>query len=48
MEGRDIAVPAVFVVRSDRSIAWKKVGEDMSDRPNAADVVAHARDASAR
>lgn len=48
MEGRDIAVPAVFVVRPDRAIAWKKVGEDMSDRPSAADVVAHARDASAR
>jgi hypothetical protein len=48
MEGRDIAVPAVFVLEPDRSIAWKKVGEDMNDRPSAADVVAHARDASAR
>ena len=46
MAGRDIAVPSVFVVRADRSIAWKVVGEDMTDRPRAADVLAHAKDAA--
>jgi hypothetical protein len=46
MAGRDIAVPSVFVVRKDRSIAWKTVGENMTDRPKAADVLAHAKDAA--
>lgn len=33
MKGQDIAVPAMFVVLSDRSIFWKKVGERVTDRP---------------
>jgi peroxiredoxin len=43
MKGRDIAVPSVFVVRRDRSIAWSKVGEDMTDRPSASEVLDQAR-----
>ena len=43
MKDRDIAVPAVFVVRRDRTIAWKKVGEDMTDRPSAAQVLEQVR-----
>ena len=34
MEGRDIAVPATFVVRQDRTIAYTYVGESMNDRPS--------------
>jgi peroxiredoxin len=47
MQGRDIAVPSVFVVRHDRTIAWKKVGEDMTDRPSAGEVLEQARRAAA-
>ena len=46
MKGKDIAVPSVFVVRSDRAITWSKVGETMADRPTSADVLAHAREAA--
>ena len=46
MQGQDIAVPAVFIVRKDLSIAWKVVGENVPDRPKAADVLAHAKDAA--
>ena len=35
MEGRDIAVPAVFVVNRDRSIYFRYVGENQADRPSA-------------
>jgi peroxiredoxin len=47
MQGRDIAVPSVFVVRRDRTIAWKKVGEDMTDRPSPSDVLEQVRSAAA-
>jgi hypothetical protein len=47
MRGRDIAVPSVFVVRRDRTIAWKKVGEEMTDRPSAGEVLEQARRAGA-
>jgi peroxiredoxin len=43
MQGRDIAVPAVFVVRADRVIAWKQVGEDMTDRASPRDILAQVR-----
>lgn len=33
MEGREIAVPATFVVLPDRRIAWRYVGETQADRP---------------
>lgn len=48
MQGRDIAVPAVFVVRADRGIAWKQVGENMTDRASPAEILAHVRDAAAK
>lgn len=47
MKGQDIAVPSVFVVRRGRTIAWKKVGEDMADRASASDVLEQARKAGA-
>ena len=33
MQGQAIAVPAVFIVMPDRSIAWRYVGEGAADRP---------------
>jgi peroxiredoxin len=33
MEGQVLAVPATFVVRSDRTIAWRYVGDAVPDRP---------------
>ena len=39
MEGRDIAVPATFVVTQDRKIFWKKVGESMTDRPSNEEIL---------
>lgn len=48
MEGRDIAVPAVFVVARDGTITWKHVGESITDRPPAVLVLAKAREARAR
>jgi peroxiredoxin len=50
MEGREIPVPAVFVVLPDGLIFWRKVGESVSDRPSNAqilDVVDRALEASA-
>jgi peroxiredoxin len=46
MEGRDIAIPAVFVVRPDGVVTFRKVGESMTDRPSAKEVVAAARAAA--
>jgi alkyl hydroperoxide reductase subunit AhpC len=39
MEGRDIAVPAVFVVLPNGTIFWKKVGENMADRPSSSEIL---------
>jgi peroxiredoxin len=47
MKGRDIAVPSVFVVRPDRTIAWTKVGESVTDRPTPDAVLAQVRAATA-
>lgn len=33
MEGQVLAVPATFVVRPDRTIAWRYVGDAVPDRP---------------
>ena len=33
MDGEDIAVPATFIIKQDRSIYWKHIGETMADRP---------------
>jgi peroxiredoxin len=40
MKGRDIAVPSVFVVRGDRTIVYRKVGETVGDRPTPDEIVA--------
>jgi len=45
MAGKDIAVPAVFVIRSDRVISWKQVGETVDDRPSSATLIARVREA---
>lgn len=34
-----IAVPSMFVVRPDGSVAWSKVGEDVGDRPALRDLL---------
>lgn len=39
MEGRDIAVPAVFVVLPNGTIFWKKVGENVADRPTNSQIL---------
>lgn len=33
MEGQALAVPATFVIRPDRTIAWQYVGDTVPDRP---------------
>jgi peroxiredoxin len=33
MQGQTMAVPATFVVRPDRTIAWQYVGDAVPDRP---------------
>ena len=35
MEGQSLAVPATFVIRPDRTIAWQYVGDTVPDRPPA-------------
>jgi hypothetical protein len=40
MWGRDIAVPSVYVVRQNHTIAFHKVGETVGDRPSPDEVVA--------
>ena len=47
MEGRDIAVPAVFVIQRDGRIFWKKVGESIRDRPTPAEIIVMAEKAMA-
>jgi peroxiredoxin len=39
MEGRDIAVPAVFVVLPDGRIFFRQVGESLADRPSNAQLL---------
>ncbi|APR75285.1 Hypothetical protein A7982_00631 [Minicystis rosea] len=38
MAGRDIPVPAIFVVLPDGTIFWRKVGESVADRPSVAEL----------
>ncbi len=40
MQGRDIAIPAVFVVLPRGTVFWKYVGESMSDRPGTDEILA--------
>ena len=46
MEGRDIAVPAVFIVDRKGAIRFKYVGESMTDRPSIDDLVREAQKAN--
>jgi peroxiredoxin len=39
MEGREIPVPAVFVVLPGGRIFWRKVGESVADRPTNAEIL---------
>lgn len=39
MEGRDIAVPSVFVVLPNGTIFWKQIGESIADRPSNAQIL---------
>lgn len=38
-KGRDIAVPAVFIIREDRRILWEHIGETITDRPADEDIL---------
>ena len=42
MEGRDIAIPAVFVISPEGHIQWKQVGETMMDRADPAVMLERA------
>jgi peroxiredoxin len=39
MAGEDIAVPSVFIVTRDSKVAFKHVGESISDRPTPDDLI---------
>src|SRR5262245_23916514 len=39
MQGRDIPVPATFVVLPNGRIFWQKVGESVGDRPSNAQLL---------
>ena len=39
-EGRDLAVPALFLLDSKHRIVWSDVADDYSDRPGAGEVLA--------
>ena len=39
MEGRDIAVPALFVVDRAGAVRWRHVGKTMADRPHSATII---------
>ena len=43
MKGDDLAVPATFVLRPDGTIAYRYVGEDMTDRPSTNEILEKAR-----
>ena len=45
MEGKDIAVPATFVVGQDKTIRWSYVGENMTDRPDEEEMLEIAKKA---
>jgi peroxiredoxin len=48
MQGRDIAIPAVFVVLPSGVIFWKKVGESMLERPRTGQILEEVDRARAR
>jgi peroxiredoxin len=39
MDGKDIAVPATFIVRADGKIEYAYIGETQADRPAPADIL---------
>lgn len=39
MEGRDISVPATFIIAPDRRVLHRYIGENMTDRPNLEEIV---------
>jgi peroxiredoxin len=39
MEGEDIAVPATFILTKGKTIYWKYIGENMTDRPSEEEVL---------
>lgn len=43
MEGRDIAVPSVFIVGQDRQVLYRHVGKSMMDRPEVEDLLKRVR-----
>ncbi len=43
MADPEVAIPSVFVVRQDGTVAWSYIGERMSDRP-ASEMVLEALD----
>jgi len=45
-EKTDISKPATFLVKRGGAIVYKKVGEDMTDRPDTGDLVKLAADAN--
>ena len=40
MLGREIAIPAVFVISRDKQIRFRYVGESQIDRPSVGDILA--------
>ena len=44
-EGRDLAVPAVFVIDSRQQIRWRAVAWHLANRPSTADITAAVDDA---
>jgi peroxiredoxin len=40
MDGRDIAVPSIFILDSQRRIVWSDVSDDFTDRPGVGEVLA--------
>jgi len=39
MQGRDIAIPAVFVVGTNRRVRWRTIGESAIDRASVNDIL---------
>ncbi len=39
MEGRDIAVPATFIIDRKQTIQWQHVGDTQMDRPDANEIL---------
>ncbi len=39
MEGRDIAIPSLFVVDTTGDVVWRYVGTSIVDRPHSATII---------